>query len=222
MTGRERADRPRVLERERHEGHEKDSRNGTDRSASRPTVLFRVFRVFRVQEPVRPNRFLDLSTFPLWFTHACGVNRMISTRREGWSAGAGVEGPGGVGAEADRGDLATLEPAGRLDRVLLDQVLAHGVGLLLGEDLGEVLVAVVVGERGDHDLRAGPAGLLAPSGDLVEPGPADGRRAPSGRARTARRRGRRGCSAASRAGRARARGRDRPGGRSTATTARSA
>ena len=57
----------------------------------------------------------------------------------------------------------------------VDEVVAHGVGLLLREDLGEVLVAVVVGERGDHDLRAGAAGLLAPSGDLVEPGPADRR-----------------------------------------------
>ena len=94
----------------------------------------------------------------------------LDAARRVLSDGSGVEGPGCMGAEADRGDLAMLEPAGGLDRVLLDEVVADGVGLLLGEDLGEILVAVVVGKRGDHDFRPGPAGLLAPSGDLVEPG----------------------------------------------------
>src|SRR5271157_4290863 len=58
-----------------------------------------------------------------------------------------------LGAEADRGDLARSEPAGRVDSVLLDQVLAYGVGLLLGQDLGKVDVVVIVGEGGDDDLR---------------------------------------------------------------------
>ena len=36
----------------------------------------------------------------------------------------------------------------------LDQVVAGRVGLLLGEHEGEVGVAVVVAEGGDHDLRS--------------------------------------------------------------------
>src|SRR5208337_1999968 len=71
-------------------------------------------------------------------------------------------------------DLARSEPAGRVDSVLLDQVLAYGVGLLLGQDLGKVDVVVIVGEGGDDDLRLWLAGLLAPAPDLVEVGAADG------------------------------------------------
>src|SRR5208337_3924397 len=76
--------------------------------------------------------------------------------------------------QADRVDLARSEPAGRLDSVLLDQVLAYGVGLLLGQDLGKVDDVVIVGEGGDDDLRLWLAGLLAPAPDLVEVGAADG------------------------------------------------
>ena len=72
--------------------------------------------------------------------------------------------------EADGRDLAGLEPAGGLDRVLVDQVLANGVGLFLGEDLGQVAVPHVVGVGGDHDLRGRLAGILAPAGDLVQAG----------------------------------------------------
>src|SRR5271157_6639943 len=79
-----------------------------------------------------------------------------------------------LGAEADRGDLARSEPPGRVDSVLLDQILAYGVGLLLGQDLGKVEVVVIVGEGGDDDLRLWLAGLIAPAPDLVEAGAADG------------------------------------------------
>src|SRR5271157_1133897 len=79
-----------------------------------------------------------------------------------------------LGAEADRGDLARSGPAGRVDSVLLDQVLAYGVGLLLGQDLGKLGVVVIVGEGGDDDLRLWLAGLLAPAPDLVEAGAAGG------------------------------------------------
>src|SRR5271157_5228444 len=81
--------------------------------------------------------------------------------------------PRDLGAEADRGDLARSEPAGRVDSVLLDQIPAHGVGLLLGQDLGKFDVVVIVGEGGDDDLRLRLAGLLAPAPHLVEAGAAD-------------------------------------------------
>ena len=104
----------------------------------------------------------------------------------------------------------------------VDEVLAHGVGLLLGEDLGEVLVAVVVGERGDDDLATGAGWPACTIGRPRRAGCGRRASAPIGRARRARRRGRRGCCAARRAGRARARGRGRRDGRNTARSARSA
>ena len=51
------------------------------------------------------------------------------------------QGAGDLGAEADGGDLAGAEPALRVDRVALDQVVADGVGLLLRQDLGQVVAA---------------------------------------------------------------------------------
>src|SRR5271166_1036671 len=78
-----------------------------------------------------------------------------------------------LGAEADRGDLARSEPAGRVDPVFLDQVLAYGVSLLLRQGFGEVEVVIIVGEGGDDDLRLRLAGLLAPAPDLVEASAAD-------------------------------------------------
>lgn len=99
---------------------------------------------------------------------------MISTRRRRKLCQGGILQAQDLGAEADRGDLARSEPAGRVDSVLLDQILAYGVGLLLGQDLGKVDVVVIVGEGGDDDLRLWLAGLLAPAPDLVEVGAADG------------------------------------------------
>ena len=79
---------------------------------------------------------------------------MMSTRRGG-SCARGILHSRHLGAEADGGHLAGSEPARRVDSVLLDQVLADGVGLLLGQDLGQVEVVIVVGEGGDDDLRLG-------------------------------------------------------------------
>src|SRR5277367_4134262 len=81
---------------------------------------------------------------------------------------------GDVGAEADGGDFSALEPAGRLDRMLIHEVPPYGLSLLLSEDFREVKVAAIIGERSDHDLRGRPAGRFAPSADLVEAQSADG------------------------------------------------
>ena len=65
----------------------------------------------------------------------CGVNRMISTRRAAEPGGAGSTVSGTRATEAHGRNLAGFEPARRLDRVLVNQVLANRVGLLLRQDL---------------------------------------------------------------------------------------
>lgn len=54
--------------------------------------------------------------------------------------------------------------------MLVDQVPAHRFGLLLGQNFGEVVIAVVIGERRDDDLRRGATGPLEPAGHVVELG----------------------------------------------------
>ena len=106
------------------------------------------------------------------------LRRRLSLGREqddldatsGRAGGAGVERAGILGAEPDGRDLAGLPPTGRLDRVLINQVFANGVGLFLGEDLGQVAIPGIVGVGSDHDLRGWLAGEFAPAGDLIQAG----------------------------------------------------
>src|SRR5205823_4449472 len=79
-------------------------------------------------------------------------------------------GSGNLRAEADCGDLASSEPARRVDSVLGDQIAPHSIGLLLGQGLGQIRIAIVIGEGRDDNLRSRQAGLLAPPGNLVKPG----------------------------------------------------
>ena len=102
----------------------------------------------------------------------CGVKTMISMRRGGNEACSSGWGLGHLGAEADRGDLASSEPACRVDSVLGDEIAPHGIGLLLGQCLGQIRIAIGIGEGRDDDLRSRQTGLLAPprtSSSLVRP-----------------------------------------------------
>src|SRR6516165_2595366 len=73
-----------------------------------------------------------------------------------------------MGAEADGGNLSTLEPAGILDRVAVDEVFPHRLGLFLSENFCQIFIVPNVGERGDYNFGSGLNRTVAPPTDLVE------------------------------------------------------